>query len=92
MCGMQVRRGQDEYSLNGGDRERLLAKLFFLKTLTEGAVATEAGSLFQYYSKPSPKMLTISFGGGVPCSGALLDHVEWEGGKTTSEQYSKDPR
>ncbi len=29
----------------------------FLKTLTEGAVTTEAGSLFQYFT-------TLSFGGG----------------------------
>ncbi len=58
----------------------------FLKTLTEGAVTTEAGSLFQYFTTP-PKMPTLSFGGGshlrVPCSGALLGRVEREGGKTS---------
>ncbi len=42
--------------------------------LTEGAVTTEAGSLFQYFTT-SPKSLTLSFGDGsylgVPFMGAL---------------------
>ncbi len=40
----------DECSVNG---ERLLSKLsptFSSKTLTEGVVTTEAGSLFQYFT------------------------------------------
>ncbi len=52
----------------------------FLKILTEGAVATEAGSLFQYFT-----ILTENadpLGGdlhlGVPCRGALLGRVEME--------------
>ncbi len=59
----------------------------FLKTLTEGAVTTEAGSLFQYFT-------TLTGDGshlGVPCRGALLGRVEREGGKTCSDQYPKDP-
>ncbi len=50
----------------------------FLKTLTQGAVTTEAGSLFQYFT-------TLSFVGGshlgVSYSGALLSRAEWEGEK-----------
>ncbi len=55
MSGVQVGWGVlgkwegDECSVNGRDWERLLSKLF-LKTLTEGAVMTEAGSLFQYFT------------------------------------------
>ncbi len=60
----------------------------FLKTLTEGAVTTEAGSLF-------PCLTTLTFGGGsqpgVPCRGALLGRVEREEGKTSSGQYPKGP-
>ncbi len=60
----------------------------FLKTLTQGAVTTEAGSLFRYFT-------TLSFGGGshlgVPYSGALIGRVEREGEKTSSDQYPKDP-
>ncbi len=66
-----------------GNRYRYL----FLETLTEGAVTTEAGSLFQYFT-------TLSFGGdshlGVPCRGVLLGRVEWEGGKTVLNPYPKD--
>ncbi len=43
----------DECSLNGGDGERLPSKLFpnnYWKTVTEGAVTTEAGSLFQCFT------------------------------------------
>ncbi len=40
-------------------------------------------------------MLTVCFGGGshlgVPCRGALSGRVEWEGGKTSSNQYPKSP-
>ncbi len=70
----------DECSVDGGDGERLLSKLPFL-FLTEEAVTTEAG-----ISQPSPKMPTLSFGGGshprVPSRGALIGRVEQEGGKT----------
>ncbi len=40
----------------------------FLKTLTEGAVTTEAGSLFQYflYSSPSAVARTLLYLVGVP--------------------------
>ncbi len=62
----------NECSVNGGGGERLLSKFsptFFLKTLTEGSVTTEAGSLFQHFT-------TLSFGGGshlgVPWRAALL--------------------
>ncbi len=43
----------DECSVNVGDGERLLFKHYpavFLKTLTEGSVATEAQNLFQYFT------------------------------------------
>ncbi len=53
MGGVQVGKGEDECSVNGGDGERLLSKLsptIFLKTLTEGAVMTEAGNLSQYFT------------------------------------------
>ncbi len=57
----------------------------FLKTLTEGAVTTKAGGLFQYFTTPHRNRLTISFGGGsylgVPCRSALGSHVECEGEK-----------
>ncbi len=46
-------------------------------------------------SQPSPKIPTLSFGGGshleVTCRGALLGGVEREEGKTGSDQYLKDP-
>ncbi len=55
---------------------------------------TRFGSLFQYLTTLT-KMPTLSFGGGshlgVPCRGAVLGRVEWEGGKTSSDQYSKGP-
>ncbi len=40
-------KGVGECSVNGGDGERLLFNLFLI-VLTEGAVTTEAGSLFHY--------------------------------------------
>ncbi len=73
--------------------EGLLCNLF-LKALTEGAVTTEAGGLFQYFTTLTD-MPTLSFGGGshfgVPCRGALLGRVDREGGKTSSDQYPKGP-
>ncbi len=66
----------------------------FLKTLTEGAVTTEAGA-YSSISQPSPKMTTLSFSGGfhlgVPCRGVLLGHVEREEGKTSSDQNPEGP-
>ncbi len=60
MGSVQVGRGVGrwmgyggECSVNGGNGERLLSKLSinrFLKILTEGAVTTEGGSLFQYFT------------------------------------------
>ncbi len=42
-----------------------------------------------------PKRLTPSFGGdshlGVPCRVALLERAEWEGEKTSRDQYPKNP-
>ncbi len=65
-----------------------------LKTLTEGVVTTEAGSLFHYFTTP-PKMLTLPFGGGshlgVPCRGALLVRIKRNRIKTSSDQYPKGP-
>ncbi len=48
MGGGVGRRG-DEYSVNGGDGDRFMSKLF-LKTLAEGAVTIEAGGLFQHFT------------------------------------------
>ncbi len=60
----------------------------FLKTLTEGAVTTEVGSLFQNFTTPY-------LGGGshlgVPCRGALLGRIGRIGEKTSSDQYLKGP-
>ncbi len=36
----------DEFSVNGGDGERLLSR----KLLTEGSATTETGSIFQYFT------------------------------------------
>ncbi len=57
--------------------------LNFLQPLTEGAVTTETGSLFQYFTA-----LTKN---ADPCRSALLGRVEQEGGKTSSDQYPKGP-
>ncbi len=46
-------KGVGECSVNGGDVEKLLSKDFsksYLKTMTEGAVTMEVGSLFQYFT------------------------------------------
>ncbi len=59
-----------------------------------GGRVREPGA-YSSISQPSPKIPTLSFGGsshlGVPCRGALLGHVEREGGKTSSDQYPKGP-
>ncbi len=66
----------------------------FLEKMTEGAVTTEAGRLFQYFTTLT-KMPTLSCSGGchlgVHCWGTLLGRIEWEGGKTSSDQYPKGP-
>ncbi len=43
-------RGVGKCSDNGGVGERFLSKLPPTVSLTEGAVTTEAGSLFQYFT------------------------------------------
>ncbi len=65
--------------------------------LTEGVVTTEAGSLFQYFTalaeKADPPPLPSGDGSylSVPCRGALLDHVEWEGRKASSDLHPVGP-
>ncbi len=60
-----VRKWGDECSVSGADGERLLSKLS--PTLTEGAVTTEAWSLFQYFTTlnlvciPEPRAWLASF-------------------------------
>ncbi len=57
----------DEISVNGEDWERLRFKISptsSVKILTEGAVMTEAGSLFQYFATPTKKADRLFFGGG----------------------------
>ncbi len=49
----------------------------FLKIFTEGAVTTEVGSLFQYFTT-----ITEKAGGG---------SCEWEGEKTIIDQHPRDP-
>ncbi len=44
-----VGKWADDCYVNGGDGEILLSSVF-LKPLTEGAVTTEAGSLFQFFT------------------------------------------
>ncbi len=44
----------DEISANGADGEKLLSNLF-LKMLTEGAITTEAGNVFQYFTTLTEK-------------------------------------
>ncbi len=67
----------------------------FLENMDRRSCNDVAGSLFSI-SQPSPKMPTVSFGGGshlgVPCRGALSGRVEQEEGKTSSDQYPKAPR
>ncbi len=61
----------------------------FLKILTEGAVTTEAGSLFQYFTTLTEKADPIPRRWPVPWStffGALQDRDEWEG-ENTSQFY-----
>ncbi len=51
MGGVQV--GGDECSVNEGEWGKTSVQTFsnlFLKALTEGAVTTEAGSLFQHFT------------------------------------------
>ncbi len=62
MGGVQVGRGEE---VNGEMRVQSMGEIgkdfypisssLFLKTLTEGAVTTEAGSLFQYITTPPPE-------------------------------------
>ncbi len=58
MGGVQLGGGLgnwgDESSVNGEDGVRLLSNLF-LKILSEGAVTTEVGSLFQYFKTLTEK-------------------------------------
>ncbi len=63
----------------------------FLKTLTEGAVTAEAGSLFQYSTTLTENADPLLRRRLTPWRGALLDHVEREEGKTSSDQYPKGP-
>ncbi len=70
-----------------GEMGKIFVQTFsnlFLKTLTEGAVTTEAGA-YSSISLPTPKIATFSFGGGshlgVPCKGAPLGRVGQERGK-----------
>ncbi len=51
--GGRAKGGGGECSVNGGEGGKTYVQAFsnlFLKTLTEGAVTTEAGSLFQYFT------------------------------------------
>ncbi len=51
--GMEgVGKWVDEFSVDGGDGKRLSSKFSFL-FLTEEAVTTEAGGLFQYFTTPT---------------------------------------
>ncbi len=60
MGGLQGGVGEwgEECSVKGGDGERFLSNLF-LKTVTEGGVTTEAGSLFQYFTTLTEKAVLL---------------------------------
>ncbi len=62
-----------------------------LKILAEGSSTTEAGSLFQYFTTLTENVDPLLRHLGIPCRDALLGRVEWEEGKTISDQYPKGP-
>ncbi len=70
-----------------------MVSVLCLIILTGEAVTTEAGSLFQYFTalteKADPPPLPSGDGSylSVPCRGALLGHVEWEGRKASSDLH-----
>ncbi len=72
----------EEGSVNGGDGERLLSKHFphFFGNIDRRSYNYGNRELINVISKLSPKMPTISFGGGlhfgVPCRGAHFGRVE----------------
>ncbi len=102
MVGVQVgwgRGGREmgRWVFSVGTGERLLPKLpltfswkHWQKELWRWRLAA-----YSNISQPSPKMPTLSFGDGlhlgVPCRGVLLGRVEWEEGKTSSDQFPKGP-
>ncbi len=63
----------------------------FLENIDRGSCNDESRELFPVIHNNSPKIPTLSFGAGshvgVPCRGALLGYVEWEGGKTSLDEY-----
>ncbi len=80
MGGVQVGRGGEGSSVQSmgrwGKTSVQTSSSRFLKALTEGAVTTEAGGLFQYFT-------TLT-------ENALLGRVERNGGKNSSDQYDYD--
>ncbi len=62
-----------------------------MKTLTEGAVTTEAGSLSQYFTTLTKKADPLLWQWVVPCRGAVYGRVEWEGEKNKFGSISKRP-
>ncbi len=83
MGGVLVGRGGMSVS-QWGRWERISVQTFsgrFLKILTEGAVTTEAGSLYQYFTTLTENDDPLLWRWLVPCRGALLGRVEREGEK-----------
>ncbi len=73
---------------------QIFSNIFF-KTSTEGAVTTEAGSLFQYFTTLTEKADPLLRRWLVPWTtlwGALLGRDEWKGEKASSDQNPRDLR
>ncbi len=67
----------------------------FLENIDKRSCNDGSRELILVFHNPHRKCRPSIFGGGsnirVPCRGALLGHVEREGGKTSSDQYLKGP-
>ncbi len=91
-CGVSgVGRSGDECSVNGGRWGKGSVQSVTNLFLTEGAVMTESGSLFCYFTILTKNVDPLLWRWLAPWRGVLLDHVEREGGKTGLDQYPKGP-
>ncbi len=72
--------GRSDFSQWGNTSVQTFSNLF-LKIPTEGAVTTEAGSLFQYFTTLTEKADPLLQRRLVPRRGALLGRDEWRGSK-----------
>ncbi len=88
---VRVRNGEVSAQSMGGWEKTSVPTFsyIFLKKLTEGAVMTDTRSLFQYFTTLTENADPLLRRRLTPWRGALLDHVEREEGKTSSDQYPK---